>query len=74
MILQQIVAMEQALEMKIFVHWNILVDKMKVIVILMKSVRMLLYVDQIPTVQILLILAQVLIVVGMTVYVHIPSM
>ena len=74
MILQQIVAMEQALEMKIFVHWNFLVDKMKVIVILMKSVRMLLYVDQIPTVQILLILAQVLIVVGMTVYVHIPSM
>ena len=53
--------------MKIFVHLKILVDKMKVIVILIINVRVLLCVDH-NTVQIHLILVLMLIVVGIKVY------
>ena len=46
MILEKIVAMLQLLEMKIFAQFKILVDKIKVIVILMMNVRIVLCVDQ----------------------------
>ena len=62
LILKLIVVINQLLEMKIFVHLEFLVEKMKEIVILMMSVKMVLFVDQ-TIVQLLLVLPLKLIVV-----------
>ena len=60
--LKLIVVINQLLEMNIFVYLEFLVEKMKEIVILMMSVKMVFFVDQI-IVQIHLVLTPKLIVV-----------
>ena len=62
LIMKLIVVINQLLEMKIFVHLEFLVEKMKEIVMLMMSVKMVLFVDQ-TIAQLHLVLTQKLIVV-----------
>ena len=68
-ILNLIAVMHQLLEMNIFVHLEFLVEKMKEIVILMMSVKMVLYVDQAIVLH-HLVLDQVLIVAVVVICTH----